>query len=86
MPKKKETRGGWNKKYTTEAQRKKAAAQSHAESQKRTRKMFSISFSRTSDADIIEFLDSQPTMNGAIKKALRFYMQSLNSDPTKSNR
>lgn len=81
MPKKKETRGGWNKKYKTEKQAKKAAYESMRESHKRTQKQFSVSLSRTNDADLIEFLEAQESMGGTIKKALRLYIESIGKTP-----
>lgn len=69
--KKKETRGGWNKKYTTEHQRKKAIAKQVNESRKRTQKPYTFRFGKANDSDIIEHLEKQKNKSGYIKDLIR---------------
>lgn len=69
--KKQETRGGWNKKYTTEHQRKKAIAKQVRESHKRTQKTYAFHFGKVTDKDIIEHFEQQENKSAYIKNLIR---------------
>lgn len=71
MPKKKETRGGWNKKYTTEKQRQKAISKQVSESHSRTTRCINVRFHLENDKDILEMLDSVPNKAEYIRQLIK---------------
>lgn len=71
MPRKKETRGGWNKKYTTEKQRQKAISKQISESHSRTTRCINVRFHLEYDRDILEKLDSVPNKADYIRRLIR---------------
>jgi len=70
MPKKKETRGGWNKKYKTEAERKAAKNAQAAASRLRTTSTFAFRFNNLKDAEIIAKLKAVENQTDYIRKLI----------------
>jgi hypothetical protein len=71
MARKKETRGGWNKKYRTKEQAKKAKNKSSRESAERTTTIINIRFHNIHDKDILDQLGKQENKCGYIKSLIR---------------
>lgn len=76
MSRRKETRGGWNRKYTTDKQRQAAAAKQRQESLNRTMKAISIRFHKVNDADVIAMLDQQENKADYIRQLIRADIES----------
>lgn len=71
MPRKKETRGGWNRKYRTESQRRKAKQRSDNESHKRTTTAVTFRFHNENDADVLAALAAAPNKADYVRRLIR---------------
>lgn len=71
MAKKKETRGGWNKKYTTEKQKKKAFYEQTAKWNKNHTRCINVRFNAATDKDILERLDQVENKTDYIRKLIQ---------------
>jgi succinate dehydrogenase flavin-adding protein (antitoxin of CptAB toxin-antitoxin module) len=47
----------------------------HAEYLKQHKRKVVLNLMRSTDSDIIEWLESQPSMQGVVKDAIRYYME-----------
>ena len=74
MPKKKETRGGWNKKYT-EKQAKEAKEAYISKWKKAHLRHYQFQMNIDTDKDVIEFLDGVPNKSAYIKELIRADMK-----------
>lgn len=70
MPRKKETRGGWNRKYKTEKQRKEAVQRQTNESHKRLMTAFAFRFHNVNDQAVIDKLNSVPNKVDYIRQLI----------------
>lgn len=70
MPRKKENRGGWNKKYKNEKQRRQAAQQQRQAYINRATTALTIRFNNIQDEEIINKLASVPNKAGYIKELI----------------
>lgn len=70
MPRKKETRGGWNKKYKTEKQRKKAILEQNSRWGKTHTRCINVRYNLEHDAEILAKLDSVPNKADYIRQLI----------------
>ena len=69
--KKKETRGGWNKKYKTPEEAKAAAERSRSVSRKKNTTCINVRFNNVRDAAILERLASQPNKADYLRRLIQ---------------
>ena len=70
MARRKETRGGWNKKYTTEKQRKKAFYEQATKWNKAHTRCINVRFNADTDKEVLEKLDQVDNKTDYLRKLI----------------